>query len=152
MVNYVIYTDGSYKKNLKLGASAYVIFKDDVLVAQFSKVFDDPETLVAWNVGPEIKACQYALIRILTFENDFETEINIDIYHDYVGVADWATGKWKKTQHKFAKDYVNFIKDLSKNVHLNFHKVKGHSGNKYNDLVDSLCTKAYKEYNHERNN
>ena len=37
---------------------------------------------------------------------------------------------------------MEFYKDASKLVDVDFIKVKGHSGDKYNDLADELAKKA----------
>ena len=38
--------------------------------------------------------------------------------------------------------YVEFYKNASKHVDVDFIKVKGHSGDKYNDMADELAKKA----------
>ena len=66
----------------------------------------------------------------------------IKIYHDYEGLSKWITGEWKaKTQ--VSKMYVSIYRGKYDGViETAFEKVKGHSGNKYNDEADSLAKMA----------
>ena len=66
---------------------------------------------------------------------------SIDIYHDYEGIARWCTGEWKANKTG-TQAYKKFYDDLKKDVQINFIKVKGHSGNKYNDIADQLAKQA----------
>ena len=65
----------------------------------------------------------------------------IDIYYDYMGIEKWCTGEWQANKPGTIsyRDYYNSIKNK---LAVNFIKVKGHSGDKYNDLADLLAKKA----------
>ncbi|MEG1427252.1 MAG: RNase H family protein [Oscillospiraceae bacterium] len=63
------------------------------------------------------------------------------IYHDYEGVAKWATGEWKANKEG-TKDYKQFCSAMRENLQFSFVKVKGHSGDRYNDVADSLAKAA----------
>lgn len=39
-------------------------------------------------------------------------------------------------------EFKKLYNEASKTVKISFHKVKGHSGDKYNDLADSLAKQA----------
>jgi len=66
---------------------------------------------------------------------------SISIFYDYEGIQKWCNGDWK-AKKEGTKRYVEFYKDASKLVDVDFIKVKGHSGDKYNDLADELAKKA----------
>lgn len=85
------------------------------------------------NVAGEIKAAECAM----QFCLDHNIK-SLDIYHDYEGIAKWCTGEWKasKTGTQLYKQFYNDIKD---HICIRFFKVKGHSGDKYNDLADQLA-------------
>ena len=66
---------------------------------------------------------------------------NIRIHYDYSGVEYWATGKWKRN-NEFTRGYHEFVqKVLNENpwLHIQFIKVKAHSGDPFNDLADELA-------------
>ena len=53
----------------------------------------------------------------------------------------WCTGAWK-TNKDGTKAYKAFYQEISKKIKVNFHKVKGHSGDRYNDEADILAKGA----------
>lgn len=63
---------------------------------------------------------------------------NIEIYHDYIGISKWAFGLWK-TNKEATRKYRDFIKSIMKSYSISFKHVKGHSGNKYNELADKYA-------------
>ncbi len=71
-------------------------------------------------------------------ENGYKS---ITLHHDYSGIAYWAKGEWK-TNQAGTINYKKFIDDISKKINISFVKVKGHSGDKYNDMADKLAKEA----------
>ena len=63
------------------------------------------------------------------------------LYHDYEGVAKWATGEWKANKPGTIA-YREFCRQAAERVQFRFVKVKGHSGDTYNDLADRLAKDA----------
>ena len=55
--------------------------------------------------------------------------------------ARWCLGEWK-TNKLETQTYKNKFQEYSKKVNISFVKVKGHSGDKYNDLADALAKEA----------
>ena len=67
---------------------------------------------------------------------------NVTIYHDYSGLSFWATGAWQ-TKKPASIKYKNYIdKVISNGVTIDFVKVKAHSGNEFNEIVDSMAKLA----------
>lgn len=67
---------------------------------------------------------------------------NVIIKHDYLGCSEWINGNWKAKNDmvkKYIEWYNNVIRD---SVNVRFEWVKGHSGDKYNELADTLAKKA----------
>jgi ribonuclease HI len=60
------------------------------------------------------------------------------IYHDYQGIASWCNGHWK-TNKDGTKAYKEFYDDICAKLDVTFVKVKGHSGDHYNDKADELA-------------
>lgn len=65
------------------------------------------------------------------------TEYNyFHIYTDSLYVLNCATGKWKRTKNL---NFWNEYEKYSKNKIIIWEWVKGHNGDKYNELVDKLA-------------
>ena len=88
------------------------------------------------NVAGEIEGAKLAMQ--FCIDNHIE---EIDIYYDYEGVEKWCTGAWK-TNKSGTISYKQFYDEIKKSVKVSFNKVKGHSGNKYNDVADRLAKDA----------
>ena len=58
------------------------------------------------------------------------------IYFDYQGLESWATGAWR-TKLPFTQAYAQAVSESGLTIH--WVKVKAHSGNPENDLVDQLA-------------
>ena len=65
----------------------------------------------------------------------------VHIFFDYEGIRSWAMGYWK-TNIDATKDYKKFFDAKKDKVEIHFHKVEAHTGDKYNELADSLAKKA----------
>lgn len=131
----VAYVDGSYNIKTKIFGCGVVIFYDGKDTT-FSKSFSDPEMAVMRNVAGEIEGAKLAMQYCL--DNNIE---EIDIYYDYEGIEKWCSGAWK-TNKQGTIAYKQFYNEAIKNVKVNFIKVKGHSGDKYNDMADRLAKDA----------
>ena len=70
--------------------------------------------------------------------NDYK---EIELYFDYQGIESWALGTWKRN-NKVTEGYHQFMQEKMKQIKVTFVKVKGHSGDKYNDLADKLAKEA----------
>ena len=66
---------------------------------------------------------------------------SLTIYHDYEGIAKWPLRDWAANKEG-TKAYQDFYDNIKKYVDIKFVKVKGHSGDKYNDLADKLAKEA----------
>ncbi|MDZ7542850.1 ribonuclease H, partial [Clostridium perfringens] len=57
------------------------------------------------------------------------------------GIECWALGTWKRN-NKITASYHEFMKENMRNMKVKFKKIKGHSGNTYNDMADKLAKEA----------
>jgi ribonuclease HI len=128
----IAYVDGSYNIKTKEFSFGAVLLHDGKEF-HFKEKFNDKELAEMRNVAGEIKGAEFAMRYCM--ENEIK---KIDIYHDYEGIAKWPLGDWK-TNKDGTKAYKRFYDETSKSVHINFVKVKGHSGDVYNDLADRLA-------------
>lgn len=131
----VAYVDGSYHAVTGEFSYGVVILRDGQEIC-FKEKQNDAELAAMRNVAGEImgarRAMRYAVEEGLS---------QITIVHDYEGIARWCLGEWKANKEgtRAYKAYYDSIKDK---VHIIFRKVKGHSGDYYNDMVDRLAKEA----------
>ncbi len=129
------YVDGSYNVATKEYSYGAVIFAGDKKEC-FSEKFNDPELATMRNVAGELEGSMKAM-RYAVEAGAKE----LDIFYDYEGIEKWCTGAWK-TNKDGTKAYKAFYVQISQKVKVNFHKVKGHSGDRYNDEADVLAKAA----------
>ncbi len=63
----------------------------------------------------------------------------ITLYYDYQGLESWATGAWR-TNLPFTQGYAQAVKGSGMTIH--WVKVRAHSGNPENEIVDQLAKEA----------
>ncbi len=131
----VAYVDGSYKVDTNEFSYGAVIFINGEQL-EMSHVYNEPEYAEMRNVAGEIvgagKVMEYCI------RNGIK---KLDLYHDYEGIAKWCTGEWKTTK-PVTKKYKAFYDELKTKLDVRFIKVKGHSGDEYNDRADKLAKSA----------
>lgn len=129
------YVDGSYNSVTKEYGSGAVIMDGEKEVHLYMKGNDEEMALMR-NVAGEIEASKMAME--YAAEHGYES---IEIVHDYEGIARWCLGDWK-TNKEGTRRYKDTYEQYKKVLRIEFTKVKGHSGDQYNDLADSLAKKA----------
>lgn len=131
----VAYVDGSYNGETKHFSYGCVMFYNGEEF-HLSNEYDDEELARMRNVAGEIFGSMAAM--------EFAIEHNVkylQIFHDYAGIEKWCTGEWKANKPGTIA-YKKYYEKARKKVNITFQKVKGHSGDKYNDLADELAKKA----------
>ena len=127
--------DGSFSSGKSFGCGC-IILKDGEIIAEISKAYEDEELATMRNVAGEIKASELAMQYAL--DNGYTS---LSIYHDYQGIASWCLGEWK-TNKAGTIAYKQFYDDIKDKLKVHFIKVKGHSGDEYNEIADRLAKKA----------
>lgn len=138
----VFYTDGSAHPNPGPGGFGVVIVdpKGEV-IETYAKHCDNTT-----NNAEEMKAILYAACRArLASESAIiysDSAYAINTFTNWM--YSWERNNWTKSDGKIPEnlDLVKAFFDLSKTVDISFVKVKGHKGNKYNELADKLATSA----------
>ena len=130
-----IYVDGSYHAATKEFSYGMVVLIDGK-EEKFSQKMTDPELAQMRNVAGEIKGSEAAMQYALDHEIP-----SIIVYHDYQGIASWCNGDWKANKPGTIA-YRDFYREASRKIKIQFRKVKGHSNDKYNDMVDQLAKEA----------
>lgn len=131
----VAYVDGSYNAATKEYAYGAVIFYGGEEL-HFSEKGADASRAKMRNVAGEIEGSMCAMRYCL--EHGI---LGLDIYFDYEGIERWCTGEWKANKEGTIA-YRKFYQEAKKQVDIRFVKVKGHSGDTYNDLADRLAKQA----------
>ena len=131
-----IYTDGACKKNPGKGGWAFVVVEEDEMTHS-----DSGHEKLTTNNRMEMTA----VIRALEYSSSTSVEIYTDSKYVYDGINSWIK-KWKKNNWKtsLGKDVLNEDlwkeMDILNSVNIKWHWVKGHSGDKWNDVVDKLAS------------
>lgn len=128
----VVYVDGSY--NAATGEySCGVVFLYEGKEETMAQKGEDEELAQMRNVAGEILGSQLAME--LAVKRGIR---KIKIYHDYQGIASWCLGEWK-TNKEGTKAYKKYYDSVQGKLQVTFVKVKGHSGDHYNDMADELA-------------
>lgn len=128
----VAYVDGSY--NVATGEySCGVVFLWGEEELHFAEKGENQELASMRNVAGEIMGSELAMKKALEFGMRA-----LCIYHDYQGIASWCLGDWK-TNKEGTRAYKEYFDSICDKIDIRFVKVKGHSGDKYNDLADELA-------------
>ena len=138
----VFYTDGSAHPNPGPGGFGVVtVDPKGEVIETYAKHCDNTT-----NNAEEMKAILYAACRArLAGESAIiysDSAYAINTFTNWM--YSWERNNWIKSDGKTPEnlDLVKAFFDLSKTMDINFIKVKGHKGNKYNELADKLATSA----------
>jgi len=130
-----IYVDGSFFPNHDRAGFGWVAIKDDEIISEEYGVTDEPA--LSRNIDGELTATINA-VKWAT-----ANDIKATIIYDYEGIKHWAVGTWK-AKKPVSKKYQVQVQPYSNNF--NWEKVKGHSGDKWNDYVDVLAKRGIEEW------
>lgn len=131
-----IYVDGSFmvdKGNYSFGLVA--VENGEVIYKENGKGFDE-EAISLRNVSGEVLGAQKAIEFAIS-----KGYKEVTIAYDYQGVESWAIGAWKRN-NRITQNYNKFMQEKMKFINVKFKKIKGHSGDKYNDMADMLAKEA----------
>jgi len=136
-----IYTDGACKKNPGKGGWAFIILENNEIINKgFGSKID------ATNQQMELMAVIESLKKI----NQGEV---VEVYSDSAYVVNcfnenwmdnWKKNGWVNAANKKVanKELWEELDELMTNKNVSYIKVKGHSGDKNNELVDKMATSA----------
>lgn len=144
-----IYTDGACSGNPGKGGWAYVIIDKDTDTEIFR---DHGAEKITTNNRMELSAVIKALKKIQAEQITGYTMLSVYTDSQYVqqGISSWIL-KWKKNNWKTSakqpvknQDLWQELDTLSTNLNPKWLWVRGHNGNKYNELCDTLAVSAMK--------
>lgn len=133
-----IYVDGSYNSATAEFSYGMVVLRGSG-AEKYSRRFKDESLASMHNVAGELMGAQAAM----QYAIDHHLP-EIEIYHDFEGIAKWCTGEWR-TNKEGTKAYKEFFDKAGRQVKIRFAKVTGHSNDKYNDMADHLAREALRD-------
>ena len=132
----VAYVDGSYNVATKEFSYGMVLLEAEKVIAKECEKSNDASLAAMRNVAGEIKGAEAAM----RYAKEHDRK-ELVIYHDYEGIAKWCLGEWKANKEG-TKAYKAFYDAVSRQIQITFVKVKGHSGDTYNEMADQLAKQA----------
>lgn len=133
----VAFTDGSYDKKKNLYSYGVVVINDKFQETELYNYGNNEKFLSSTNISGEVFGIMAAIDWCLS--NGHE---KIKIYHDYIGIIEWTSGKWKANA-KIAEYFLHMMNNqYSGLIKVEFEKVPGHANIKYNEKADRLAAKA----------
>ena len=137
----ICYTDGSCQGNPGPGGFGVVVLDDNEnLITTYSEQYD-----YTTNNKMELSAILWAFLKYgskdktLTVYSDSAYCINTLTNW----VFSWEKNNWKKSDNKSPEnlDLIKpFFKHLQNGFFIDLRKIKGHAGDKWNELADQLAT------------
>ncbi len=113
-----------------------VILRNDIVEKTYS-IKGNEESLVGMrNVAGEIEASKMAMKYCI--DNNIRY---LKLYFDYEGIEKWCVGVWKANKEGTI-EYKKFYDSIKDKLHVEFIKVKAHSGDRYNEEADKLAKAA----------
>jgi ribonuclease HI len=142
-----IYTDGGCSGNPGPGGWAYVMvlqtFQGDTIIAQ-NKGGEKGTT----NNRMELSAVIEALRALKTMDVPHKATVFTDSQYVQKGITEWIL-KWKKNSWRTSdkkpvknQDLWVELDTLASDFSIKWEWIKGHAGNKYNELCDRLTQEA----------
>lgn len=122
------YVDGSFHENKVKYASIKIVNgkKTNCIYG----VSDNPHIQKYKNIAAELKA----VVETVNYckKNNIK---EINLYYDYEGIEKWVSGEWK-TKNFMTQEYKKYMITNKNKIKINFIKIKAHSGNYFNEMVD----------------
>ena len=127
---------GVKKDAIREYGSGVVILRNDIVEKTYS-IKGNEESLVGMrNVAGEIEASKMAMKYCI--DNNIRY---LKLYFDYEGIEKWCVGVWKANKEGTI-EYKKFYDSIKDKLHVEFIKVKAHSGDRYNEEADKLAKAA----------
>lgn len=135
--NFTIFTDGAYSFTRDQGGIAFIIFKDNKSIFEYSKTYKGTT-----NNRMEMLACIVALESI-------QDPNDIILVSDSQYVVKTYTDNWKRKKNNDL--WERFDKAIKRHKSVKFEWTKGHADNRINNRCDQLAVEAsQKEVDYEK--
>lgn len=142
-VDGIAYVDGSFNEKAGLyGFGGFIIYKKekDGKKEEFKTIVKgsgkNPDMMAMRNISGEILGS----MEVVKIAIDLGLK-SLRIYYDYKGIEMWAKGKWNRNRSG-TEDYYKYMQSVKDKIHIDFVKVKGHTGVAGNEEADALAKEA----------
>lgn len=129
------YVDGSYNKDSGEYSFGAILLIDGKKYS-FKRKFKKDDYSFARNVAGEVRGASFIINYAI--KNGIK---ELELFYDYQGIESWYTREWN-ANNNLTQNYQNFAVKNEGIIKVNFHKVKSHTGVKYNEEVDQLAKEA----------
>lgn len=131
----VAFVDGSFNATNEQAGYGIVVIPDPMNENHQTHLngFCEGDDASTRNILGEVMGAKVAIAYAI--EHGYRS---LTIFHDYEGIGKWGKNEWK-AKSPVAKDYKEYCDAASRCIELSFEHVKGHSGVKYNEMVDTLA-------------
>jgi ribonuclease HI len=133
------YVDGSFNEMLPNYGYGLVCVCNGEIVHSAGGAGRNGEAISMRQIAGELLGAMQGLLFALRAGYE-----KVVILHDYLGVANHATGAWKRT-NPFSVTYYKWMQDFfaaHPSLCVSFEKVPAHSGLLYNELADVLAKRS----------
>ena len=134
----MFYVDGSYSEEKNQAGWGLAILKDGEMIDALKGIIrEDDLDLGQRNIVGELIGA------IATTQQAKKRNIKeFTLCFDLEGIESWVTGDWN-AENQLTRGYRDIMrKAIDEGLKITFNKVKGHSGDKWNDYVDNLAKQA----------
>lgn len=125
----VAYIDGSCMENKKASSGVVLLFGSPV---------HNKDYLAHRNIAGELSSAIEAMNA--AYNAGFK---KLTLFYDYQGIEEIALGRWQ-TRGDMMKAYKETYEKFASSMEIEFVKIKGHTGNKGNDLADEVAGHSLK--------
>lgn len=130
------YVDGSFNADIPNYSFGLCCVLNDIVIHMDKGLGKNTDAIEMQQIGGELLGAINSLL--FAKKNGHQ---KIVILHDYLGVANHATGEWKRT-NAFSKTYHEWMQNFFKShpgIKVKFMKVDAHTGNDFNEIADGLA-------------
>lgn len=134
----LLYTDGSYSsKRDAIGWGYVVVANGESLRYRYGRNTDKYKD--SRQIAGEATAVLQGLDWCIS-----QGYQSVTVCHDLEHISNWISGTYKATTI-ISNAYVNYMKEKMAAIDVHFRKVKSHSGDKWNEMADSLAKQGTRQ-------
>lgn len=123
--------DGSF--NNQIPTWAILVKTDGIETYRDSGEITDPKLKRYNQIAGELTAATKAIEWCIAYDIK-----DVVIYYDYEGIRSWAIKAWK-ANNPVTQEYAKYAQNAATLINITWNKVKAHSGNADNNVVDKLA-------------
>lgn len=137
--NLKVYVDGSYNYEKNIGGYGLVFVKNDTVIYEDYETIYNQDFLTLNNISVELVAA----VRAVETAIAMKVHESVTIYYDYVGIANFLR-KDVRNDSDIIMRYREKMLAYQNDIKIDFHRIRGHSGDEYHNMADRLAAKAAK--------